>query len=270
MSSTVRMMKTVRWLLVALLTTPLFAQAQVGPPGGAPPPPPRTPREAAPVDLTGQWVSVVSEDYRWRMLTPTRGDFQSMPLNPEGIRVGLEWDPARDEAAGLACKSYGAPALLRIPGRVRISWQDDRTLKIEADAGTQTRLLRFEAPAVASEPPSLQGHSVANWERPVAGRPTGFTIPVFSGNIGRSGRSLEVATTNLLPGYLRKNGAPYSADATVQEYFDYHVQPNGEEWFTVTTVVTDPTYLRGPFVTSSDFKKERDTQGWDPAPCSAR
>jgi len=263
-------MTLARWLAAALLAAPLLVHAQGGPPGGAPPAPPRSPREAAPIDLTGQWVAVVSEDYRWRMITPTRGDFQSIPLNPEGIRVGLEWDPARDEAAGQQCKSYGAPALLRIPGRVRISWQDDRTLKIEADAGTQTRLLRFEAPATTSEPPSLQGYSVANWERPVAGRPTGFTIPIFTGNIGRAGRSLEVTTTNLTPGYLRKNGPPYSASATVQEYFDYHVQPNGDEWFTVTTVVTDPTYLRGPFVTSSDFKKERDTRGWDPKPCAAR
>jgi hypothetical protein len=230
-------MTLVRWLAAVLLAAPFLVHAQGGPPGGAPPAPPRSPREAAPVDLTGQWVAVVSEDYRWRMITPTRGDFQSIPLNPEGIRVGLEWDPARDEAAGQQCKSYGAPGLLRIPGRVRISWQDDSTLKIETDAGTQTRLLRFEAPAAASEPPSLQGYSVANWER---------------------------------PGYLRKNGPPYSASATVQEYFDHHVQPNGDEWFTVTTVVTDPTYLRGPFVTSSDFKKERDTRGWDPQPCAAR
>ena len=76
-------------------------------------------------------------------------------------------------------------------------------MKIETDAGMQTRLLRFDAPATTSEAPSLQGYSVANWERPVAGRPTGFALPIFSGNIGRAGRSLEVATTHLLPGYTR-------------------------------------------------------------------
>jgi hypothetical protein len=255
-------------LLVATCAWPLLGHGQGGPPGGAAPP--RSPREAAPVDLTGQWVGVVSEDYRWRMLTPARGDFQSIPLNREGVRVGLEWDPARDEAAGQACKSYGAPALLRIPGRVRISWQDDRTLKIETDAGRQTRLLRFDATPTTTDAPSLQGYSVANWERPVTGRPTGFALPIFSGNVGRAGRSLEVATTNLAPGYYRKNGPPYSAGATMQEYFDYHVEPNGDEWFTVTTVVTDPTFLTGPFVTSTDFKKERGTAGWDPQACTVR
>jgi hypothetical protein len=268
MSSKERRMKLRHWVLALVVAAPGVGFAQPRPPG--PPAPPRTAREAAPVDLTGYWVSVVSEDYRWRMLTPVRGDFQSIPLNAEGVRVGLEWDPARDEAEGLQCKSYGAPALLRIPGRIRIGWQDDQTLTIETDAGRQTRLLRFGAPPTTSEAPSWQGYSVANWERPVTGRSTGAALSIFTGNIGRAGRSLEVATTNLRAGYLRKNGPPYSASATVQEYFDQHVEPNGDEWLTITTVVTDPTYLTGPFVTSTDFKKQRNADGWDPTPCTAR
>lgn len=256
-------------LATLVLAVPGLVLAQPRPPDG-PPQPPRTAREAAPIDLTGYWVSVVSEDYRWRMITPVRGDFQSIPLNAEGVRVGREWDPARDEADGLACKSYGAPALMRIPGRIRIGWQDEQTLKVETDAGTQTRLLRFDAPPTTSDAPSWQGYSVANWERPVMGRPTGAALAIFTGNVGRGGRSLEVTTTNLRPGYLRKNGPPYSAGTTVQEYFDQHVQPNGDEWLTITTVVTDPTYLSAPFVTSSDFKKQRNGDGWDPTPCSVR
>ena len=256
-------------IALLLVLAPALAAAQPRR-GGAPPGPPPTARAAAPVDLTGYWVSVVSEDWRWRMLTPTRGDFQSIPLNAEGQRVGLEWDPARDEAAGEACKAYGAPALLRIPGRVHITWEDDQTLKIEADAGMQTRFLRFDAPPTTSEPPSWQGHSVANWERPVTGRLPTDGLGIFSGSVGRAGRSLEVKTTNLRAGYFRKNGPPYSAGATVEEYFDYHSQPNGDEWFTVTTIVYDPTYLNGPFVTSSDFKKEPDGERFEPTPCSAR
>lgn len=249
------------------LTAPALALAQPAQRAAAPA---QSAREAAPVDLTGVWVSAVSEDWRWRMMTPLRGDFQSIPLNAEGRRVGLEWNPEADEAAGLECKAYGAPALLRIPGRVRISWQDDRTLKLETDAGEQTRLLHFEARASANEAASRQGYSVANWEGPVRGRLPSEGLAIFSGTIGRGGRSLEVTTTNLLPGYLRKNGVPYSAEATMQEYFDHHVQPNGDEWFTVTTIVTDPVYLDGPFITSTDFKKEADDRGFDPAPCSAR
>jgi hypothetical protein len=254
------------WLFV-----PAAGLAQGGPPGGPPQAPPRTAREAAPVDLEGYWVSVVSEDWRWRMLTPVRGDFQSIPLNAEGQRVGMEWDPARDEGAGLQCKSYGAPALLRIPGRVHITWQDDETLKIETDAGMQTRLFHFNAAPTTTEAPSGQGYSVANWEPPLRSQlPADGLLRIFSRSVGNNGRSLEVMTTNLQAGYLRKNGPPYSERTTVQEFYDYHVQPNGDEWFTVTTVVNDPVYLNGPFITSTDFKKERDGDGWDPTPCSAR
>ncbi len=246
------------------------ALAQRPGPGGGPPTEPQTAREAAPVDLTGTWVSVVSEDWRWRMVTPARGDFASIPLNAEGRRVGLEWDADADAAAGLECKAFGAPAVMRIPGRVRISWQDDDTLMIETDQGMQTRLLRFGAAAVADEPRSRQGYSVANWEPPAQGigQPDAFTL--FSGRVGQQPRALEVMTTNLLPGYLRRNGPPHSEDAVLEEYFDHHVQPNGDEWFTVTTVVTDPTYLTGAFITSTDFRKEANDDGFDPVACSAR
>jgi hypothetical protein len=265
-------MNVSRLVAIVCSTLPALGLAQGGPPGasGAAPAPPRTAREAAPVDLTGYWVSVVSEDWRWRMVTPLRGDFQSIPLNDEGKRVGLAWDPAADEAAGLECKAYGAPALMRIPGRVRISWEDDQTLKVETDAGEQTRLFHFDRQASADSPPSRQGYSAANWERPLRGGLPSDGLPIFSGSIGRQGQSLEVTTTRLLPGYLRRNGPPYSEQTTVQEYYDHHVLANGDEWFTVTTVVTDPVYLNGPFVTSTDFKKERDGSGWDPAACSAR
>lgn len=263
------MIKFERFVVFFLLAAPLTAFGQ-GRPGQRPASPPQSARDAAPVDLTGYWVSVVSEDWRWRMLTPLRGDFQSIPLNAEGRRVGLAWDPAADEAAGLECKSYGAPALMRIPGRVHITWRDEETLEIETDAGRQTRLLHFKAPPTTDEPPSRQGYSVANWERPPHGELPPEGLPIFAGTIGNHGRSLEVTTTNLLDGYLRRNGPPYSADTKLQEFYDYHVEPNGDEWFTVTTVVTDSEYLEGPFITSTDFKKEPDGSRWDPTACSSR
>jgi hypothetical protein len=74
-------------------------------------------------------------------------------------------------------------------------------------------------------------------------------------------------TTNHSGGWLRKNGVPYSQDAVITEYFDRFRSPNGDEWFSVTTIVDDPTYLNQPFVTSSHFKKEADNSKWAPAPC---
>src|SRR5215472_11309032 len=91
-----------------------------------------TPKAMAPVDLTGYWVSVVTEDWLYRMVTPKKGDYTSVPLNAEGRKTADAWDPAKDEASGDQCKAYGAPALMRIPGRLHITWQDDSTLKVEA------------------------------------------------------------------------------------------------------------------------------------------
>jgi hypothetical protein len=251
------------------------------PPGGRGAQPPRTARAAAPVDLVGQWVSVISEDWRWRMVTPLKGDFANIPVTEQARTVGRAWDPDKDEAAGEACRAYGTPAIMRVPGRVRISWQDDETLKIETDAGRQTRLLRFRPGAAPTGNPASavdatagkrdwQGYSTARWEPPASGA---FPPPAFSLGLspraGAQGRSLEVQTTQLRPGYLRKNGIPYGADATVTEYFDLFKE-SSTEWFVVTTIVRDPIYLTGPWVTSSNFKRETDTSKWSPSPCSVR
>jgi len=261
------------WMAGFMIAAAAALMAQ-SPPG--PPQPPRSAKAAAPVDLTGNWVSVISEDWRWRMVTPIKGDFASIPVNREARQVGEAWDPARDEAAGLQCKAYGAPAIMRVPGRVRIAWQDENTLKLETDSGTQTRLFHF-APAGGAPPQTpqggegtWQGYSIANWERAPRGAEIPDPVPIFSVRQGGQGRSLEVATTNLRAGYLRKNGVPYSAGTTVNEYYDYHKERNGDEWFTVTTIVRDPKYLTGPWITSSDFKKEPDGSKWDPSPCTSR
>jgi len=251
-----------------ILATPLTLFAQGG--RGGPPQPPRSPKAGAPVDLTGYWVSVISEDWRWRMVTPIPGDFASVPINAEARKVGDSWDPAKDEAAGLQCKAYAAPAIMRRPGRVHITWQDDNTLKLDLDEGTQTRLFHFGGKPPEGMQPSWQGYSTANWERPVRGMEPPDISGIFSARTGNQGRSLEVMTTNLREGYLRKNGLPFSAETTVQEFYDYRKHPNGNEWFTVTTVVKDPKYLRGPWITSSDFKKEPDGSKFDPSPCSAK
>jgi hypothetical protein len=229
--------------------------------GQAPATPPN-PRAAAPFDLTGYWVSVVSEDWAWRMVTPRKGDYASVPLNAEGRRVADTWDPATDEAGGNQCRSYGVGHIMRVPGRVHVTWDNDTTIKIETDAGQQTRMLRFDASQPASGDADWQGRSIATWD--VAGGRGGRGAPP-----PRAG-SLKVVTTRMKPGYLRKNGVPYSEKAIVTEYFDRHSEPNGDQWFTVTTIVEDPTYLDEPFITSSHFKKEPDGAKWHPTACSAQ
>jgi hypothetical protein len=192
------------------------------------------------------------------MVTPARGDYASIPITLEAKKAGDAWDPAKDEAAGEQCKSYGAPALMAIPTRLRISWQDADTLKVETDAGMQTRLFHFGGRRPQRGAATWQGESIAQWERP---RPARGVLP--------KGGSLKVVTSRLRPGYLRKNGVPYSADAVLTEYWDVSAHPDGDQWITITSMVRDDRYLREPWVTALNFKKERDAAKWDPTPCSA-
>ena len=87
--------------------------------------PPAARAAAAPIDLTGQWVAIVNEDWRWRMVTPPKGDYASVPLNDEGRRVADTGTAAQDGA----CEAYGAAALMRMPTRLRIRWDGDDTLE---------------------------------------------------------------------------------------------------------------------------------------------
>jgi hypothetical protein len=249
----------------------MFSALAVAQRPASPEPERSAPSSAAPIDLTGLWVSPIMEDWRWRMVTPLKGDAASIPVLASTRAAIDAWDPAKDQAAGEECKAYGAPGLLRLPGRLRITWQDERTLKIETDTGMQTRLLHFDEPPPANTAPSRQGYSTASWNLgPGRGGPAGVPGLGLAPRAPTQNRTLEVTTTHLLPGYLRKNGIPYSAMATLTEYFDRFSEPDGTQWFTVTTVVTDPVYLGMPFVTTTDFRREPNDSGWSPTPCSAR
>jgi len=230
----------------ACLAAPARIHAQPG--RGGQPATPAAPRAAAPIDLSGYWVSVVTEDWRYRMVMPPKGDFASVPLNDEGRKVVETWDPARDEASGDTCKAYGAANIMRVPGRFHITWADDRTLKIETDAGQQTRLLKFAPVAGPAGLPSRQGNSVAQWER----------------------KALRVETSNLLPGYLQYNGVPHSGNLRMLEFVDVISEPGGELWLIDDEVMTDPQNLVRPHKRSTHLRKQADGKGWDPQPCLVR
>ena len=243
-------------LVAVCLCASIDARAQRR--GGQAAGPPASPRAGAPIDLTGQWVAIISEDWRWRMITPPKGDIVSIPLNLQGQQVAEAWDPGKDEAAGEQCKAYGAPGLMRGPIRMRIAWADDNTLKVDTDYGMQTRLLQFASGATTAGTRSWQGTTTAQW---------------FVRGGGRGGQrygSLKTVTTNLRPGYLRKNGVPYSERAVFTEYWDVTSLPNGDRYLINTNVVEDPVYLQLPFETAIHYKLERDTSKWDPTPCDAR
>jgi hypothetical protein len=218
-----------------------------------------SPKAGAPIDLTGYWVSVITEDWKFRMVTPRKGDYDLVPLTPAGRTLADAWDPAKDEAAGDQCKSYGAAAILRAPGRLHITWENDNTLRMDTEAGTQTRLFHFGQAGVEAKEKSWQGYSSAEWEYSGGGR----------GGQSRTG-NLKAVTNQMRAGYLRKNGVPYSDTAMMTEHFRRLDTPNGEQWLLVITEINDPQFLTVPFVTSTQFKKLPDGSVWKPESCSAR
>ena len=279
-------------LLIVLAAAMLLTMTAAGqqPPAGLA-------QRFAPIDLTGIWVSIVTEDWAVRMIPPPKGDFESLPLTAAAREVANRADIAQLEAAGRACDAYGAPVVMREPGRVRISWENPDTLRIDTDAGEQTRLLYFGAPPAAAA--GRQGASRAEWQyaggfdpigaatapanpgagrggAPRAGGPPGGGRRGGGGAFGRgratapTGGKLKVVTTNLTPGLLRKNGVPYSGDATVVEYYNLLTEPGGQQWFVVTTIVHDPVNLAVDYITSTNFRKEPDAARWRPRPCSLR
>jgi hypothetical protein len=246
----------------ALAATVLGLQAQGR--GGAEPP--ATGRTAAPYDITGYWVSLITDDWRYRMLTPPKGNVDYLPITAEGRRVTNAWDPAKDAAAGEQCRAYGAGGIMRLPARLHVTWEDNNTLRMDIDAGQQTRRFFFDAARnVSPGGSSWQGYSLAHWEIP---RPD-----IFRGDATQAPPrfgQLKVVTTRLRPGYVRRNGVPYGANATITEYFVLLTDHTGQEYLAVTTSVDDPTYFQPPYIKTYEFKKQKDASGWNPRPCVAK
>ena len=220
---------------------------------------PEPARVAAPIDLTGYWVSIVSEDWRLRMRTAQRGDYNYLPLNEEGRRVADSWDPEEALARGEECAAYGAAGIMRIPGRFHITWEDDNTLRIDVDAGMQTRLFHFDGSPPALGLPTPQGHSLAAW-RATGGRRNG-SLPEE-----RASGELNVVTTHIAAGHFFRHGIPYSDQAVYRESL-ITLEDRGLEYLVLTTILEDPAYLAARYIRTLQFRKEPDDSGWDPTPC---
>lgn len=217
----------------------------------------------APLDITGYWVTAITEDWRVRMITPQIGDHSNLPLNEAGEKLVKEWTPEADRRnPDAACRPYGAAAIMRMPTRIHITWQDPETLKFEFDHGTQTRLVHFR-PTPAGER-SWQGHALGEWIDLAGER---FGSRGTRGAAGQGQAALKVVTTNLKAQYVRKNGAPVSERTTVTDTIERITGPTGDDWLIVKTLVQDPVYFTFDLMTSSHFKREPNGSKFSPTPC---
>jgi hypothetical protein len=257
-------------VIVACATAVNVAAQGRGGRGGPPPGPART---NPPVDLTGTWVPVITEDWRYRMVTAPNGETGGIPMSASARQAAMQWDRTKEGS----CQAYGVGGLMRMPVRFKISWADDNTLKIESDGGQQTRLLHFAppgqpAPSAAGQPRTLQGFSAAEWQR------SGGAFDAFGpglapegGGRGQAQRwgSLKVTTTNVLPGWLSRNGIPYGENLTLTEYFIRFTNKDAGDWLVITTTYDDPQNLQRQWITSTNFQKEPDDSKWTPTACKA-
>lgn len=210
--------------------------------------------------LSGYWVSLITQNWRMRMVTPAKGDYVGIPLTVQAARIADAWDPAKDSADGQACRSYGAAAIMLRPERLHMTWQDSRTLVMDIDAGMQKRIFHFGGRADPTAEPSWQGYSSAAW---VPRTTPGFVrAPVDA-------QYLHITTTRMLPGYLRQNGIPYSGNATLTEDYDLDQVSDQELYLVVTNTVSDPVDLDYPLILTAIFQKQFSDAGWHPTPCSS-
>lgn len=265
-----------RWPFVAALAAMLVGPVAAAQPPAPPAAPPPTPKAEAPIDLTGYWVSIVTQDWLYRMAVPAKGEYMGVPMNVEAKQFADAWSPAADIASGQQCKAYGAGAVMRIPERIHVAWADDQTLRVDTDAGMQTRLLRFDpAAADRAAPPSLQGLSVASWVF-AAGPNGGAGDPALRGpgalptpaQIKAHQGWLRVVTRNILPGYLRKNGIPYGSQTRMLEYWQEYKGPDAHDWLFIATEIDDPQYLQSAYDVTPIFRREPNGDKFSPTPCS--
>lgn len=247
-----------------ILAAPGSLEAQRGRGRGGPPPAAQT---IAPIDVTGYWVAMVTEDWRFRMGVGVKGEYgrTGIPLNVPGRNMADSWDPEADIEAGDLCKSYGAAGIMRVPTRLNITWASPNTLRVETDNGMKTRALHFGPGAAAPAEATPLGHSIARWVLPGPQGPGGFGMPTPP---QARGGELAAETDNMTPGYyFTLDGMPYSDQTSMTEYWNMFTEPDGNSYLLVTLMVDDPVYLTNSYVRSYGFKKEPNGSKFDPRPC---
>ena len=224
-------------------------------------------RGNAPIDLTGYWVSVIAEDWEFRMVTPDKGIFDTLTLNNEGRRVGNTWDPAKDEAAGEQCRGYGAGNIMRFPhaftspGRTTRHFDSIPTPERKLDSSTSV------LPAPANTEPSWQGYSVAEWERR-AGARGGARGSGLQHRPERESQSRDHALASRATS--ERTALPTAIAPSSPSIMTSIHCPTAISGSRSPRKSTTPCTFRGLYVTTSDFKKLPDATGWNPTPCSAR
>ena len=199
---------------------------------------------AAEADLSGFWGPRVHEDHKYRWEGPEHGEYDGLPLTAEAYAIADAWDPMEYYRPENQCSPMGITMILRIPGNVHISYEDENTLRIDSEIFGMTRRVYLDARPREDGPLTWGGHSLGEWEAD----------------------TLKVVTTHMLPGTghggLRRNGVPTSADMVMTEYFLRH-----DDYLSTIQIVDDPQYLLEPLIRSVTFRQLPDVAELGPWDC---
>jgi hypothetical protein len=164
---------------------------------------------------------------------PAAADFTAIPLNEAGRARAMAHDDSLWSVPEHQCQPHAAAYSYWGVGAPQIEtvYNGQQQLVAYHVQGTFRRLPRDIWMDGRPHPPEYALHTWA-----------GFTTGEWKGN------TLVAKTTHLKKGWVRRNGAPASDQATLWTYFNRH-----GDILTVTVFVDDPLYFSEPYIKSTDY-----------------
>ena len=184
-------------------------------------------------DISGNWRALIHEDQPERIPGPDIMEYVGLPINEAARIAGMSWDPAQLAMPEFQCRPHPSDYGSR-HSNLRV-WQ-------EVDSASQ-RTTAWRTHREWQEPERTI--HMDQRERPASYAPhtwQGFSLGTWDGNM------LNILTTDLKRGYIRRNGIPRSDEGELQEHYIRH-----DEFLTIIAVVKDPVYLTEPFIRSSNY-----------------
>ncbi len=184
-------------------------------------------------DISGYWRALIHEDQPERIPGPDIMEYVGLPINEAARLAGMSWDPAQLAMPEFQCRphpsDYGSRhSNLRVWQEVNPASQQTTAWRTHREWQEPERTIHMEQ---LERPASYAPHT---WQ--------GFSLGTWDGNM------LNILTTDLKRGYIRRNGIPRSDEGELQEYYIRH-----DEFLTIIAIVKDPVYLTEPFIRTSNY-----------------
>jgi len=188
----------------------------------------------AQIDLSGSWVSKNHEDALERGAGPNPDDFAGIPFNESGRAKALSYMQSQISMPERICAFYSQWHMMVGTFGIKI-WNETDRLTGKTIAWVVGEW-EDRAPMVIW----MDGRPHPSKNAPHSQE--GFTTGTWDGNV------LTSYTTHMLTGYLRRNGAMTSDQATITIHFIKH-----GDLLTLAAQLDDPIYLTEPYYITRSY-----------------